>query len=66
MDDLELASLHEGMFLRAALTVRKLEQVHNGLCLNCGDVVGNGGVFCPVGCSEDWTKAENARIRNGR
>jgi len=67
MDDSDLATRHEEMMLEVALKVRKPEQIHNGLCLNCGDPVANGGIFClGDGCSTDWAKIENARIRNGR
>lgn len=66
MDESDAATYTEELFLAAALKQRKPGQIHNGLCLNCGDPVSNSGVFCPEGCSDDYEKIMKFKARNGR
>lgn len=59
-DTSDMATRHEGLFLKAALTERKPEgPLPCGRCFNCNEPVAAGVRWCDADCREDWELREN-------
>lgn len=57
----DLATAHEGLFLRAALRGRKPSApAPCGFCFNCESPLPAGRRWCDADCRDDWERAERA------
>jgi hypothetical protein len=71
MDISDRATHHEELARAQALEFRRAVPAPTGFCLNCGESLPSGRLFCEAesdgdGCARDWEKARIARLRNGK
>jgi hypothetical protein len=66
MDEIDRAQAREEQDRRIALTLRKPQLIHCGICHNCAEPVHASAEFCNAECREDYELREAARSRAGR